>query len=79
MRTTGYWLAALVVVVLGPEAARADVRLAKIFGDHMVLQQKTDAAIWGWADADEEVTVTLGDAKATTKTKKKCSTFLGCK
>ena len=67
MRTTGYWLAALMVVVLGPDAARADVRLAKIFGDHMVLQQKTDAAIWGWADADEEVTVTLGDAKATTK------------
>lgn len=47
--------------------ARADVRLAKVFGDHMVLQQKTDAPVWGWADPDEEVTVTLGDAKATAK------------
>lgn len=48
-------------------AARADVKLPAIFGDHMVLQQKTDAPVWGWADADEEVTVSLGDAKATTK------------
>src|SRR4029453_1014871 len=48
-------------------AAQADVRLPKLFGDHMVLQQKAEAPVWGWADAGEEVTVTLGDAKATAK------------
>ena len=47
-----------------PLAARGDVKLPKIFGDSMVLQQKSQAAIWGWADKGEEVTVSLGDAKA---------------
>jgi sialate O-acetylesterase len=38
-----------------------------IFGDHMVLQQEKKIPVWGWADAGEAVTVTLGDhtAKAT--------------
>lgn len=45
----------------------ADVRLPRVFGSHMVLQQQTEAPIWGWADAGEEITVTLGEAKATTK------------
>jgi sialate O-acetylesterase len=36
----------------------ADVRLPRIFGDHMILQQQTSAAIWGWADPGEKVQVT---------------------
>ncbi|MBC7854410.1 MAG: sialate O-acetylesterase [Pirellulaceae bacterium] len=47
-----------------PLTARGDVKLPKVFGDSMVLQQKTLAAVWGWADKGEEVTVTLGEAKA---------------
>ncbi len=39
---------------------RADVRLPSIIGDHMVLQQDRPIAIWGWADPDEAVAVTLG-------------------
>ncbi|MEX2174893.1 MAG: sialate O-acetylesterase [Pirellulaceae bacterium] len=58
-------LALAAALLAGP--AWADVKLPHIFGDHMVLQQKTEAPVWGWADADEEVTVTLGEAKATTK------------
>ena len=42
-------------------AARADVKLASIFGDSMVLQRELPVPIWGWAEAGEEVTVTLGD------------------
>ena len=60
-------LSSAVVLALAAGAARGDVRLPKIFGDHMVLQQKTEAPVWGWADPDEEVTVTLGEAKATAK------------
>jgi sialate O-acetylesterase len=41
--------------------ANADVKLASIFGDSMVLQRDMAVPVWGWADADEEVTVTLGD------------------
>lgn len=48
-------------------AVQGDVRLPKVFGDGMVLQQQTQAPVWGWADADEEVTVSLGDAKGTAK------------
>src|SRR5690349_6286488 len=47
--------------------AQAEVRLPKIFGDSMVLQQQSQVAVWGWADADEAVTVSLGDAKAEAK------------
>ena len=41
---------------------QADVTLPAIISDHMVLQQGTEAPIWGWADAGENVTVKLGDA-----------------
>lgn len=55
----------LVCVSLLVTSAQADVRLPKVIGDHMVLQQDASVPIWGWADADEKVTVTLGNAKAT--------------
>ena len=41
--------------------ARADVKLPAIFGDHMVLQRDVPLPVWGWADPDEKVTVTLDD------------------
>ncbi|MFV1965381.1 MAG: sialate O-acetylesterase [Pirellulaceae bacterium] len=48
-------------------AARADVKLASIFGDHMVLQQGQANPVWGWADAGEEVTVSIcGQSKKAT-------------
>ncbi|MDA1053905.1 MAG: sialate O-acetylesterase [Planctomycetota bacterium] len=41
--------------------AVAEVRLASVFGDHMVLQQELAAPVWGWAEPGEKVTVTLGE------------------
>lgn len=38
-------------------AAAGDVRLPAVIGGNMVLQQQAEAAIWGWADAGERVTV----------------------
>ncbi len=35
----------------------AAVKLPAIFGDHMVLQQKSSVAVWGWADPGEKITV----------------------
>lgn len=46
--------------------AQAEVRLPKIFGDHMVLQRDQPIPVWGWADAGEKVTVTLGDGEPVT-------------
>ncbi len=37
---------------------RAEITLPAIFGDHMVLQQQTDAAIWGKATPNTTVKVT---------------------
>ncbi len=44
------------------QAARAEVRLPKVFSDHMVLQQERPVVIWGWAEPNERVTVTLATA-----------------
>ena len=35
----------------------ADVHLPQIFGDNMILQQKTSNAVWGFAEPGEKVTV----------------------
>ncbi|RPI20029.1 MAG: hypothetical protein EHM61_27825, partial [Acidobacteria bacterium] len=45
----------------------ANVRLPAVFSDHMVLQQGKKIPVWGWADPGEQVTVSLGKAKAKTR------------
>ena len=40
--------------------ASAEVKLAGVFGDHMVLQREVVLPVWGWAAPGESVTVTLG-------------------
>lgn len=59
--------AALAATVGLVQAARAEVRLPKVFGDHMVLQQKQPVAIWGWAAPGEKVVVELGSSRAEAK------------
>ena len=39
--------------------ARAEVRLPKVFSDHMVLQQQKPIVVWGWAQPGETVTVQI--------------------
>jgi len=36
----------------------AEIRMPVIFGDNMVLQQQSEAAIWGWAKANTSIRVT---------------------
>ncbi len=45
----------------------AETKLPGVFSDNMVLQRGQELPIWGTDDAAKEVTVTLGDAKATAK------------
>lgn len=47
-------------------AGYANPTLSPILGDHMVLQQGTPIALWGWSDPREKITVTLLDRKAAT-------------
>jgi sialate O-acetylesterase len=45
---------------------QADVKLASVFGDSMVLQRELPVPVWGWADPGEVVTVTVaGQTKKT--------------
>lgn len=44
-------------------ATQADVRLPKVFGDHMVIQQGQPIVVWGWAEAGEKVSVDLAGNK----------------
>jgi sialate O-acetylesterase len=46
--------------------SQAKVKLAGIFGDHMVLQQEQKAPIWGTADAGEKVSIHAGDHAGST-------------
>ncbi|MBE2284001.1 MAG: sialate O-acetylesterase [Prosthecobacter sp.] len=48
--------------------ARAEVRLAEIFNDHMVLQRDRPVPVWGWAEAGRAVTVKFGSQTKTTRT-----------
>lgn len=44
-----------------PEASvpvKTGLRLPRLFGDHMILQQNMKNTIWGWADPKEQITVT---------------------
>ena len=45
----------------------ADLRLPALFSDHMVLQRDKAVAIWGWADADEEISVEFAGQKKAAK------------
>jgi sialate O-acetylesterase len=56
---------AVCLLAVAAASARAEVRLSPLFNDHMVLQQGTPVPVWGTADAGEQVTVTVGDARAT--------------
>jgi len=47
----------LVVLVISTGSLFGQVKLPAIFGDNMVLQQKTDAAIWGTAPKNSSVKV----------------------
>ena len=47
----------VLVTMILPLSAMADVKPAGLFQDHMVIQRDTEAPVWGIADAGEQVTV----------------------
>ena len=49
----------LVLLLLTATSAVADVKLARVFADHMVLQRDQPLPVWGWAEAGEQITVSL--------------------
>ena len=62
-----FWLLALTGIFFSHfTLARADVRMPGIFGDHMVLQEKSKLPVWGWASPGEKITVTFENQKQST-------------
>ncbi|HEX8531486.1 MAG TPA: sialate O-acetylesterase, partial [Cytophagales bacterium] len=63
-----WFLAFALLALVSGGSLYADVRLPKLVGDNMVLQQNTKLPLWGWASPGERVTVTFngqqGSAKA---------------
>lgn len=48
-------------------SARAEVKLAGIFGDNMVLQQQKPVPVWGWSQPNAEVTVKFAGQTRSTR------------
>jgi sialate O-acetylesterase len=55
----------------GAQQARADVKVAPVFGHHMVLQQGVPVPVWGTGTPGELVTVEFRSNKAQTKVDEK--------
>ncbi len=60
----------ILALILFALVAQAQLRVPAIFGDHMVLQQRSEVAIWGWAGVGEEIAIRVSwnrDEVVTTK------------
>jgi sialate O-acetylesterase len=53
--------------LLSASQAVAEVKVASLIGDHMVVQQGTPVHLWGIADAAESVQATLAGSEGTTR------------
>jgi sialate O-acetylesterase len=53
-----------VLLLIWSSASQAEVRLAPIFGDHMVLQRHQSIPVWGWADPGELVRLELNQQRS---------------
>jgi sialate O-acetylesterase len=49
----------LSLIALLSQAGSAEIRLPAIIGDNMVLQAEGRSCLWGWADPNEEIDVTV--------------------
>ena len=61
---------ALALAGAAPSGVRADVVPASLFQDHAVLQQGRSIPVWGTAEDNERITVTMGGERATTVAQK---------
>jgi sialate O-acetylesterase len=58
----------VLLLLVGPLAS-AELKVANVFGDHMVLQQEMPIRVWGWAAPGATVQVNLTDLRNAAATK----------
>ena len=51
------FLVGIVGLLFGPRDAAAELTLARVFSDHMVVQRERPIRVWGWASSADVVTV----------------------
>ncbi|HEU6454170.1 MAG TPA: hypothetical protein VN201_01765, partial [Roseateles sp.] len=56
-----------IILALLAASAQAEVRLAEVFGEHMVLQRDRPLRVWGQATPGKTLTVELGGRSGTAK------------
>ena len=65
MKKLAALFAASLLLTSSASLLAADLKLASLFSDHMVLQRDQPVPVWGWADPGEAVTVEFGGQKKT--------------
>ena len=68
MRKYSWYVTIIATLIATATQADSANLLSSIFQDHAVLQRDKPIAVWGQAANGEEITVSLGDAKTTTRT-----------
>ncbi len=63
----------LVLLVSACTITNAQVRLANVFSDHMMLQQQTEVLMWGWAGSGENILIKASWSEDTIKIKSRNS------
>src|SRR6185295_18308808 len=58
----------LYLFIIGFQTVNAQLRLPSIFADHMVLQQQSEVALWGWASPGQKIAIKPGWSQDTVKT-----------
>ncbi len=53
--------------VFAHNVVKADVKLPQIFSSHMVIQRNAEVKVWGWADANEQITLDFNGQHLKTK------------
>lgn len=61
-------LIAIVFFVLSQLAQAQQLKLPRIFNDHMVLQRDQPVKVWGWGPAGQVIMIRIDDTEVTTKT-----------
>jgi sialate O-acetylesterase len=59
MRLSSMLTSACALVMLSAGMVQAEVKVSAIFSDHMVLQRNQENPVWGWANPDAEIQVTI--------------------
>ncbi len=58
----------LILFLLISQFSFAQLKVARLFSDHVVLQRQKPIPVWGWATAKDKITVTLAGQTQTAVT-----------